>query len=279
MLKNCDCFQLTCEFKRSVRPLRELDFFRANELKLWFFYIGPVLFHSTVNEDLYDRFILLSYAIRLLMVSSLHANEAEKLIQSFLLQLKNRYSEEIFSPNVHALSHLAWQVRSFGPLWTASAMMFESANYLLQSKFTGTVNHLQLLVERCIRNKDSYRREIGDNKLAEFASKLRGKKRFFKQCLSSGIPDDIRAEGDVFYSNAKLSFFELDSLCHQLSRNSYISYRSNGRLRYGQIRVFSPQITLRNYRFSYWKLLKWKNAIKQQQRPLILFSFLEEPQK
>ena len=117
-------------------------------------------------------------------------------------------------------------------------MMFESANYLLQSKFTGTVNHLQLLVERYIRNKDSYRREIGDNKLAEFASKLRGKKRFFKQCLSSGIPDDIRAEGDVFYSNAKLSFFELDSLFHQSSRNSDISYRSNGRLRYGQIRVF-----------------------------------------
>ena len=172
MLKNCDCFQLTCEFKRSVRPLRELDFFKANELKLWFFYIGPILFHSTVNEDLYDRFILLSYAIRLLMISSLHANEAEKLIRSFLLQLKNRYSEEIFSPIVHALSHLAWQVRSFGPLWTASAMMFESANYLLQSKFTGTVNHLQLLVERYIRNKDSYRREIGDNKLAEFASKL-----------------------------------------------------------------------------------------------------------
>ena len=145
------------------------------------FYIGPILFHSTVNEDLYDRFILLSYAIRLLVISSLHANEAEKLIRSFLLQLKNRYSEEIFSPNVHALSHLAWQVRSFGPFWTASAMMFESANYLLQSKFTGTVNHLQLLVERYIRNKDSYRKEIGDNKLAEFASKLRGKKRFFKK--------------------------------------------------------------------------------------------------
>ena len=131
MLKNLDCLQLTCEFKRSLRPLRELDFFKANELKLWFFYIGPILFHSTVNEDIYDRFILLSYAIRLLMISLLHANEAEKLIRSFLLQLKNRYSEEIFSPNVHALSHFLWQVRSFGPLWTASAMMFEPANYLL----------------------------------------------------------------------------------------------------------------------------------------------------
>ena len=95
----------------------------------------------------------------------------------------------------------AWQVGSFGHFASTPAQRFESTNYLWRSKLTGTVNHLQFLVERYIRNNYTYDRKIEDNN-AEFFSKLCVKMRFVKQCLNSIIPDDVRAEKDIFYSNS-----------------------------------------------------------------------------
>ena len=107
------------------------------------------------------------------MTSSKHCCYAEKVIEKFLEDTKEDYSEVAFSANVHSLTHLTWQVRNIGPLWTSLGMMFESANYLLNSKFTGTVNHLPLLVERYHRNKEAWRASIKENEpLAEFCLKL-----------------------------------------------------------------------------------------------------------
>ena len=88
------------------------------------------------------------------MTSSEYAKDAEKHLDRLLDMTQEDHSEVVFSANVHALTHLPWQVRNYGPLWTNSGMMFESANYLLSSKFTGTVNHLSLLVERYHKSKD-----------------------------------------------------------------------------------------------------------------------------
>ena len=134
--------RLPSEFKRTIRPLDQLEFFKANELKAWLFSVGPALFSGSINERLYERFLLFSYGIRLLMLSRKYVKEGKKHIEEFLNSTKSDYTESVFTANVHALSHLAWQVENFGPLWTTSGMMFESANHLLSSKFTGTVNHL-----------------------------------------------------------------------------------------------------------------------------------------
>ena len=202
-------------------------------------YVGPVLFRSVIRARLYQRFMLLSYAVRLLLISSQFAKTAGILLQRFLDCLKEDHSEVVFSPNVHALSHLAWQVKSFGPLWTTSGLMFESANYLLQSKFTGTVNHLPLLVERYGRNKAAYSFEIANDCLSEFCFELKKRsKRFKLNVLTAGIAKDLLDKGDLFYSNCQIKNWEFDSLAHGSSKNSYISYISNNYTKYGQIRLF-----------------------------------------
>ena len=63
---------------------------------------------------------------------------------------------------MHSLRHLAWQAKNFGPLWTTSATAFESAHHILAVKFTGSVNHLELLVERYSRCKRLFRTEFKD---------------------------------------------------------------------------------------------------------------------
>ena len=198
-----------------------------------------MLFSFSVNDRLYERFLLLSYAIRLLMISSKYADDAGKLINIYLQKLDEDYGEVVFSPNVHSLTHLAWQVRQFGPLWATSAMMFESANYLLQSKFTGTVNHLPLLVERYRRNKDSLRVEVMGDCLQDWCLNLRQSKlKLKRRPVVSNVPEDLRKEGDVFYGWGQFAGVFYDSKAHSCHKNSYISFATKKKTRYGQIKIF-----------------------------------------
>ena len=218
-----ECLKLTVskinlpsDFKQSVRPLNELEFFKANELKTWLLYIDPALFNETINERLAWRICLLSYAVPLLMTSSKHYCYAEKVIEKFLQYTKEDYSEVAFSDDVHSLTHLTLKVRNIGPLWTSSGvrMMFESAIYLLNSKFTDTANHLPLLVERYHRNKKAWRAFIKENEpLAAFCLKLRGKKPFRKDILlPSQIPPDLFKQERSFYRCWKFENFSLEGL-------------------------------------------------------------------
>ena len=59
--------------------------------------------------------------------------------------------------------------------------MFESANYLLQSKFTGTVIILPLIIEKYHRNKDTMKQNVGDNHLAELCHRLKNTEKRFER--------------------------------------------------------------------------------------------------
>ena len=168
--------KLPNDFKRKARPLSELDYFKANEVKVWLLYVGPVVLRHQVCQDLYDRFYLLGFITRQLLSSRSFATEAEALIQFFLKKTEEADDHQVFSANVHSLNHLSWQVEQFGPLCCTSAMMFESANYLLKTKFTGTVNHLRLLVERYQRNKEQRRKKPQGDALETFCLALRGER-------------------------------------------------------------------------------------------------------
>ena len=72
------------------------------------------------------------------------------------------------SINFHLLRHLAWQCKFFGPLWTTSATMFESANNHLIKTLTGTVNTCSLIVKRYIRNRQFDSMEVKNDNLTGF---------------------------------------------------------------------------------------------------------------
>ena len=231
-------FKPTNDFKRKLRTLRDLEFFKANELRNWLLYFGPVLFSFSINDELYERFMLLSYSIRLMMLSRDYLPNAEKQLNCFLMKTKEQFGEQTFSANLHSLTHLPWQVRHFGPLWTVSAMMFESANYLLQSNFSGTVNHLPLLVERYQRNKQSMKTSVTNDNLRNFCHRLRNTKNFRRKLCLTNIPKDLTGSGDVFYSNCFSGLLMLDSLAHSTSKNSCFCFRTESKKRYGQARIF-----------------------------------------
>ena len=173
------------------------------------------------------------------MVSTEHTEEAERLIFDLLEKTKAQCLDAVFSANTHSLMHWAWQVKQFGPLWCASSKMFESADYLLQSKFTRSVNHLPLIIERYHQNKQSLRESVRDDKFSDYCNSLRiSSEIFHKRAISNGVPDDLCNAGDLFYSNYQSSAFHLDSLAHLSLFNSFVSFKQNNKLRFGQIRSF-----------------------------------------
>ena len=177
-----------------MRPLSEVEHFKSNEFKVWLLYNGPVLLKEKAPQKLFERLSILSYAIRLLLMTRKYADEAESLTRVFLMMTEQEYTDIVFSPNLHKLNHLAWQVRNFGPLWTCSSMMFEAANYLLQSRFTGTVNLLPLIIERYHRNKDTLKQKVDDNYLADLCHRMRNTAKCFERSKLhvSKLPSEYR---------------------------------------------------------------------------------------
>ena len=183
----------------------------------------------------------LSYAIRLLLTDTKHTEKAGKYIERFLNVTASQYDEYCFTINVHFLSHLCWQVRNFGPLWSTSAFMFESANNMLSKPFTGTVNHLDLIIERYIRRKKLLLSELINDDLFDFAESLGCSTKVFaehKVIDETALPIHFDSRDPSLFSTMSLRTLNLDSLTYSTNNNAYVSFMQSALQQYGEIVVF-----------------------------------------
>ena len=111
-------------------------------------------------------------------------------------------------------------------------MMFESVNYLLRTKFTGTVNHLRLIVERCLRNKADRRRLSEKDALESFCLELRREKTEEVQNVSN-------TSGKLFFEKFRYKTFTLRAWASKYENaNSFISFMHDNLVSYGNVRSF-----------------------------------------
>ena len=116
--------------------------------------------------------MLLSYGIRLLPTDSRHSTKVGSLLAKFLLKTNEQCNEMCFTINVHYMTLLRRQVENYGPIWCTSAFMFESANNLLSKPLTGTVNRLELIIERYVRRKSLLSTKLKNDNLLDFSQWL-----------------------------------------------------------------------------------------------------------
>lgn len=119
------------EFSRKPRDLQDVSKWKATELRQILLYTGPFIFKKILSSEIYENFILLQAAIRILSSPQLHINkinEAERFLEQFVLSFEKIYGRHFVSYNVHNLLHLANDVRKFGTLDTFSAFKYE--NYM-----------------------------------------------------------------------------------------------------------------------------------------------------
>ena len=114
----------------------------------------------------------------------------------------------------------------FGPLWSTSAVMFESANYLLKKTFSGSVNHMDLLVERYIRNKVSRRKRIADDSISHWVSSLRGKSHFERNYakLNPHLRMYLPPLAGKIFVNTKTEFHTIEASNNESNVNSFVMY-------------------------------------------------------
>ena len=243
---------LPSEFKRSIRSLRSREHFKANELKTFLLYFAPIVFQTYPESSVAHQSNLQSLSYLVFSLRSMYESEAEAefcgyLLEAFCYNMSLRYPLKKFdSINFHLLRHLAWQCKFFGPLWTTSASMFESANNHLIRTLTGTVNTCSLIVKRYIRNRHFDALEVKDDNLTGFLETLRGKQ--------SSLKEEYSMRQNEVYKNFQSKFpgarlfcryrgnFNLDSQLYTRSEsNSFVSFSSENEILVVQILLFIEQ--------------------------------------
>lgn len=148
---------LPSEFNRLPRSLEELEYWKATEFRTFLLYTGIIALKGRLNKQLFQHFMLLHSAIRILLSKEtcLTLNgQAKCLLIQFVTEYSDLYGMEFISYNVHGLIHLPDFVLVHGPLDQFSAFKYENC---LQN------------IKKCVKNSrhplsDIYNRIIEQNK-------------------------------------------------------------------------------------------------------------------
>jgi len=92
-------------------------------------YLGFLVLEGILSDELFQHFMLLFVAIRILVsphLATLHCDYAGSLLCKFVRDAEALYSKEILVYNVHNLLHLADDVKRLGCLDDFSAFPFEN---------------------------------------------------------------------------------------------------------------------------------------------------------
>lgn len=118
------------EFERRPRSIiLELPKWKAVEFRLFLLYTGIVVLKRSAGVEVYNQFLLLAVAIRLLSTPDSYrenADVAHDLLTRFVEDYPRVVHPKEMVYNNHVLLHIVDEVKRYGPLGTFSAYKFEN---------------------------------------------------------------------------------------------------------------------------------------------------------
>lgn len=149
-LENIFKKNVPCEFVRKPRSLTYVKLWKATEYRELLLYTGPVVFKNFLRRDIYDHFVTLHVAIRVLCSNTLQDlfNYCQELLEHFVTAFALIYGTHNVSYNVHGLIHLVKDVKKFGPLDNFSAFKYENYLQTLKKLLKKYDKPLQQIVRR-----------------------------------------------------------------------------------------------------------------------------------
>ena len=117
------------DFARRPRAIEQCSKYKATEFRQFLLYTGPVILYRVLENTVYQHFLFLHAAIRVLVSESPsipHLNFAELALKKFVLRNEELYGPTFNSYNVHGLLHLTNDVRHLGNLDSCSAFPYEN---------------------------------------------------------------------------------------------------------------------------------------------------------
>lgn len=138
-------------FQRKPRGIEEIERWKATEYHTFLMYTGPVALKKLLPDEVYEHFLILHAASRLLAMPSTYITQneyAEKLLKYFVQEVTEIYGVTHLVYNVHSLTHLAADCKRHGPLDAFSAFPFESYLGRLKKMLRTTSSPLSQLSRR-----------------------------------------------------------------------------------------------------------------------------------
>ena len=123
------------DFSRKPRPLEEVKMWKATEFRQFLFYTGSVVLYKKLSSKMFHNFVLLSVAMRFLLLSNkgpFTFSYIQQLIEMFVKNFAKIYSSQVLTSNVYSLLHIADDANLFVSLDNISCFPFK--NYLCTLK-------------------------------------------------------------------------------------------------------------------------------------------------
>jgi len=117
------------EICRLPRAIDEIEHYKATELQTFLLYTGQIVLRGNLKKKFYFHFLLLVYAIRILICAEtcFESNEmATELLKKFVNAYSNLYGSQFITYNVHSLIHLPMYVLNHGPLDNFSCFRYDN---------------------------------------------------------------------------------------------------------------------------------------------------------
>ncbi|XP_059166552.1 uncharacterized protein LOC131948870 [Physella acuta] len=139
------------EFSRKCRSLHDIERWKATEFRQFLLYSGIVALKGNIDKVHYSHYLLFFVGIYCLTSPTLcysHVDYAHELLCMFVEEAKELYGKEFLVYNVHGLTHLAADVKNFGPLDSFSAFPFENFLGMLKKLVRKPQTPLEQVVKR-----------------------------------------------------------------------------------------------------------------------------------
>jgi hypothetical protein len=139
------------DFARQTKSIKHLGRWKASELRLFLHYLGVVVLKPCLPKAFYDHFLFLHVSVKFLSCNEWCVNDNEQaqcFLHRYVRQAEILYTKAFLSYNVHALLHVADDVKRFGTLYSYSAYRFENRYGLVKKYLRKNGKPLQQLVKR-----------------------------------------------------------------------------------------------------------------------------------
>ncbi|XP_076289803.1 uncharacterized protein LOC143213636, partial [Lasioglossum baleicum] len=163
------------DFARRPTPITNFSGFKATEFRQFLLYTGPVVMHGILDPLVYNHFLLLHSATRILVSPSLlekHIAFAKTALKFFVCLCVKYYGTFFNSYNVHGLLHLADVVERFGNLDSFSAFPFENLMQIFQIFWQKPNQPLQQIANRMAEFEQHGSRKEGCNSATPISASM-----------------------------------------------------------------------------------------------------------
>ncbi|KAL7289998.1 hypothetical protein TKK_0015730 [Trichogramma kaykai] len=150
------------EFARKPFDIDNFSKFKATEFRQILLYTGPVAFSGLVTPAVHLHFLLLNFAMRILVSSNSDEtllNYAEQFLKIYVSRSEDVFGLEYLSYVTHGLLHLVEDYKNFGPLDSFSAFPYENSMTYFRKACRKPHMHLQQIYRRrveSLRKKTRY---------------------------------------------------------------------------------------------------------------------------